>query len=199
MKPQLFSAAVHLCVDMQRLFCESTEWYTPWMERMLPNVVRLVEPRPERTVFTRFIPASSPDEANGAWCDYYRRYRSMTLSEMDPGWVALHPELKRYVPPAAVFDKPAYSPWWSGQLHRLLRRSGVSVLILSGGESDICVLATLLGAIDLGYRVILVRDALYGSADPTHDAIMEVYTNRFGMQLDLVELDEVLEFWRAVG
>ena len=30
--------AVHLCVDMQRMFAEGTEWKMPWLERVLPNI-----------------------------------------------------------------------------------------------------------------------------------------------------------------
>jgi hypothetical protein len=52
---------VHLCVDMQRMFAEPTEWHTPWMERVLPNVVAVVELDPARTVFTRFIPPRSAE------------------------------------------------------------------------------------------------------------------------------------------
>ena len=29
----------HVCVDMQRLFAEPTDWATPWMRRVLPQVV----------------------------------------------------------------------------------------------------------------------------------------------------------------
>lgn len=47
--------AVHLCVDMQRLFAEETAWRTPWMPRVLPVVVRLCERRADRTCFTRFM------------------------------------------------------------------------------------------------------------------------------------------------
>ncbi len=43
--------AVHLCVDMQRLFAEDTAWRTPWMPRVLPVVVRLCERKAERTCF----------------------------------------------------------------------------------------------------------------------------------------------------
>jgi nicotinamidase-related amidase len=46
--------AVHLCVDMQTLFAERTDWHVPWLERVLPAVTRLAEAHPERTVFTRF-------------------------------------------------------------------------------------------------------------------------------------------------
>ena len=29
--------AVHICVDMQRMFAEDTEWKMPWLERVLPK------------------------------------------------------------------------------------------------------------------------------------------------------------------
>ena len=28
---------VHLCVDMQRMFAEQTDWHAPWMQRVLPE------------------------------------------------------------------------------------------------------------------------------------------------------------------
>ena len=52
--------AVHLCVDMQRMFAERTEWHVPWLGRILPNVLAITAAHPERTVFTRFIPAQTP-------------------------------------------------------------------------------------------------------------------------------------------
>ena len=61
-----------------------------------------------------------------------------------------------------------------------LRGAGVDTIIITGGETDVCVLATMLGAVDWGFRVILVTDALCSSADETHDAMMNVYMNRFG-------------------
>ena len=36
-------SAVHLCIDMQTLFAERTDWHVPWLERVLPAVVRLAE------------------------------------------------------------------------------------------------------------------------------------------------------------
>ena len=46
--------AVHLCIDMQTLFAERTDWHAPWLERVLPTVMRLAKARRERSVFTRF-------------------------------------------------------------------------------------------------------------------------------------------------
>ena len=63
-------SAVHLCVDMQRIFCGW--WATPWMERVLPIVTRIAERFPERTLFTRFITPATPADAIGRWRSYYK-------------------------------------------------------------------------------------------------------------------------------
>jgi nicotinamidase-related amidase len=57
----------------------------------------------------------------------------------------------------------------------MLDGSKVDTLVVTGGETDICVLATVLGAVDRGFRMVLVSDAICSSADQTHDALMELY------------------------
>ncbi len=189
------SSAVHLCVDMQRLFAEETAWRTPWIRRVLPEVVRLCEHEPERTCFTRFIPAARPGEGVGTWRGYYERWSSMTLEALEPGLVDLVPELALFTPPALVFDKRVYSPWLSGDLHGLLRERGADTLVVSGGETDVCVLATVLGAVDLGYRVVIAVDALCSSSNETHDATVSLYHDRYGQQIETATCDEILDGW----
>jgi nicotinamidase-related amidase len=191
----LGEGTVHLCVDMQRLFAEPTPWQAPWMERVLPQVVRLVEPCPERTIFTRFIPAGGPGEGSGAWRRYYQRWAEMTRSRLDDDLVDLVPALARFAPPALVVDKPVYSPWPSTHLHAQLQGRHVDTLVVSGGETEICVLATVLGAVDYGYRVIIATDALCSSADNTHDAMMFIYHSRYEMQVETAVVDEILDAW----
>jgi len=187
--------AIHLSVDMQRMFAESTEWKMPWLERVLPNIVSIASAHSDRTIFTRFIPAQKPGQGVGMWRHYYERWASMTVDRLGPEMIGLVPELARFVPPARTFDKHVYSPWTGSDLHEQLRGTGIDTIIITGGETDVCVLATLLGAIDWGYRVILVIDALCSSADETHDAMMNVYLNRFGEQVETVTTDTLLESW----
>ena len=123
--------AVHLCVDMQRLFGPGTEWALAWMPRVLPEIVRLCELGPERTIFTRFIPARRPGEGQGTWRRYYRRWESMTIEAIGADMVELMPELARYVPPAETIDKPVYSPWWGTDLHATASRPAIRY---AGGE-----------------------------------------------------------------
>jgi nicotinamidase-related amidase len=58
------------------------------------------------------------------------------------------------------------------------------------------VLATALGAVDRGFRTVLVTDAICSSVDATHDALMELYRSRFSEQVEAVTMEAVLENWR---
>lgn len=187
--------SVHLCVDMQRLFVPGAPWPVPWAQKVLPAIEALVAAHPERTVFTRFIPAARPGDGRGAWARYYRQWAHVTLSQIDPELVELVPPLIRFTPPAKVIDKSVYSPWTEGRLDAMLAGSATNTLIITGGETDVCVLATVLGAIDRGYRVVIVTDAVCSSADKTHDALLELYRSRFSEQVETVSVEDVLSNW----
>lgn len=191
----LGKACLHLCVDMQRLFAPGGPWEVPWAQKVLPAIEELAARHPRQTLFTRFIPASRPAEGPGVWARYYRRWANVTLANLDPDLVALMPALACFVPPARVLDKHVYSPWTEGRLDAMLKASAVDTLIITGGETDVCVLATVMGAMDRGFRVVLVADAICSSSDPTHDALMELYRSRFSQQIEVADMEEVLEGW----
>jgi nicotinamidase-related amidase len=190
------SRCAHLCVDMQKLFAEGTDWATPWLPRVVPNIRRIAERHRDETVFTRFIPASRPGNGIGSWRRYYMHWPEMTLERLGSDMIDLVPELAEFAPPAALIDKHVYSPWMAPELRRLLRRRRVHTLVVTGGETEVCVLATVLGAVDHGFRVVVAADALCSSADETHDALMAVYRRRFGQQVETAETEEILDAWR---
>jgi nicotinamidase-related amidase len=59
------------------------------------------------------------------------------------------------------------------------------------------VLASVLGAVDEGYRVAIPADALCSSSDETHDALMALYETRYGQQIEATTVEEVIETWRS--
>ncbi|WP_426958453.1 cysteine hydrolase family protein [Muricoccus radiodurans] len=191
----LGKGCVHLCVDMQRLFAEGP-WEAPWVKRVLPVVERLASARADRTIFTRFIPVERPGEGVGSWKRYYERWGDVTLERLAPGMTELLPPLARLVPPAEVLDKTVYSPWLQGDLHGRLQARGCDTLVISGAETDVCVLGAVMGAVDRGYRVVLPTDALCSSRDATHDALLTLYRERFGQQVETAMTEEVLRAWQ---
>jgi nicotinamidase-related amidase len=193
---RLTTRTVHLCIDMQRIFSAEGPWSTPWMERVLPIVAELAGRFAERTVFTRFITPATPEDMPGMWQKYYRRWRNVTRENLDPALLELMPVLARLVPPATVIDKSRYSGFAEGALFAHLRQRGADALIITGSETDICVLATVLGAVDFGLRVIVVRDAICSSSDAGHEALLTVYHQLYTEQIETADAEEILRQWR---
>jgi nicotinamidase-related amidase len=119
----------------------------------------------------------------------------MTLGRLDPGLLELVAPLPVFVPPALVLDKVTYSPWAGMGLQRQLASRHIDTLVISGGETDVCVLATVMGAVDVGFRTIVATDALCSSANSMHDAIIDWYHDRLAQQVEAASVDEIIANW----
>lgn len=191
----LTERALHLCIDMQNLFAEPTPWHVPWLPRILPAIERIARKHPERNVFTRFLPPPSADTLPGMWRQYYRRWPNMLRPCLDPRLIELVPSLCAIAPFGVTFDKSVYSPFSNPDLLPHLRRRGIDSLIITGVETDVCVLSATLDAVDAGFRVVLVKDALGSSSDATHDALLQVYATRLREQMELVDTETIVDCW----
>jgi nicotinamidase-related amidase len=76
-----------------------------------------------------------------------------------------------------------------------LRQREADALIVSGSETDVCVLATVLDAVDIGYRVIVVRDAICISSDEGHEMLMRLYDTRYTEQIETANAEAILARW----
>jgi nicotinamidase-related amidase len=192
----LTERTVHLCIDMQRIFSSEGPWATPWMERVLPVVAEIAGRFPARTVFTRFITPQRPEDMPGTWRRYYEKWRDTTRERLDPQLLELLPPLAKLVPPATVIDKTRYSGFAEPRLLNHLRQRQADGVIVTGSETDVCVLATVLGAVDLGFPVTLVTDAVCSSSDEGHDCMLQVYHRRYSEQIATTEAETILSRWK---
>lgn len=185
--------AVHLCLDMQRLFSPGGPWPTPWMVNSLPNIAAVADRLHDRSVFTRFIPALDPGAEIGTWRDYYQRWSDLTLERLDPSLLELVDELKPLARPECIVDKRRFSAFSAPGLAPLLNGHGADTLIITGAETDMCVLATVMDAVDRGYRVVVVEDAVCSSSDEGHDAALTLYRTRFAQQIEILTTRALLD------
>jgi nicotinamidase-related amidase len=154
--------SIHLCLDMQRLLQPEGPWPLAWAESALARIVSLVEGHAEQTIFTRFVPPNSPAAMPGRWKHYYERWRQVTREFLDPSALELLEPLPSFAPPARILDKRYYSAFTGTDLHQILKHAGTDTLILSGAETDVCVLSTICSGVDLGYRMVVANDAATG-------------------------------------
>ena len=193
----LGAASRHLCIDMQRLFAAGTPWHAPWLAEILPTIEEIAGRYARQTIFTRFIPPRRPQEATGAWRDFFTAWPDVTRERLDEDLLELVPPLSRLVPPARILDKGVNSAFSRPGFAAALKRRGVDTLVITGGETDVCVLATVMSAIDHGFRVVLPTDALYSVQDSTHDALLQLYRQRFSHQVEATLTAEVIDRWRC--
>lgn len=186
----------HIVIDMQRLFAEETAWHTPAIARILPNVIALSEARPDNTVFARFVVPQTASHAKGRWKNYYSRWSSVTLDEIDIGMLDLVEPLAAIARPQSIVDKETYSVFGSTGFTQRLEAADIDTLIFSGIETDVCVYASVLDAVDAGYRVILAADALASSDIDAHTVILEKLAPRLSEQIDILSTATILDQWQ---
>ena len=57
------------------------------------------------------------------------------------------------------------------------------------------ILATVLGGVDRGYRVVLAANAVCSSSDETHDGLLTLYEKRYSEQVKAVTSDIMKANW----
>ena len=193
----LDARTLHVCIDMQRIFLEPGPWYGPAGLEVLPAVKRLLDHAPARACFTRFMTAATPEDATGSWRRYYRHWHAVTQGEAGAEVLGLHPDLAPYAAADRVFDKPTHDAFHSPDFAHHIAAEAPSALVLSGVETDVCVLATALSAVDLGHRTVIATDAVASSVPESHDACLAHVYPRYDQQIELAKVSAILAAWSA--
>jgi nicotinamidase-related amidase len=187
--------AVHAAIDMQRLFAEDTEWASPAVREITPNVARISAHAPHLTLFTRFLTPERAEDAQGQWQIYYRHWKSVLGHRIGADVLDLIEPLRRFTPPARIIDKYVHSAFEAPRFQETLDELEADTIVFSGVETDVCVLATALTAIDRGYRTILISDAIASSSPGGHRASLDGIYPRFDQQVELIDTDTLLKAW----
>ena len=120
--------------------------------------------------------------------DWMRRYRprgSIPCVAGTPGAVVLPEASPAEGEPVVV--KQTFDAFQRTELHRLLRAADVEVLLVAGLVTSTCVLFTATSAMQLGYLVAVVADAV-ADVPATHERVLRQYPFVF----DSVTVDSAL-------
>lgn len=153
-------------VDPQRIFADpASQWGSPMFAGIVEPVRRLAAAAGERSVVTRWVPATDP---RGSWRAYLDAWPFADVAEDDP-LLDLVPELAgvgQHVVSLPTFGK------WGPQLEAVT--GPTPHLVLTGVATDCCVVSTALAAADAGATVTVVTDACAGSSPKNQQAALDV-------------------------
>ncbi len=177
----------HLAIDMQSMFAAGP-WRVPGLAGIVPRVAAIARRWPERTTFTRFVVPRTAAHAAGAWRRYYESWPDFTGDAVVVDLVA---ELSQLAV-GELLDKAGYSAFGCGELHARLQAQGVTTVIVTGVETDVCVLSSVLQAVDLGYRVVVATDATASGSQAGHEATLAHVLGRLDQQVELAATASIL-------
>ena len=89
--------------------------------------------------------------------------------------------------------KHRYSGFAGTNLDLILRARGIRTCIVTGVSTNVCVESTFRAAFDLGYYVVVPRDATASWSAELGEAALANVTHRFGL---VTSVDEILRIWR---
>lgn len=191
----LDTSTLHICIDMQRIFLEPGPWYGETCLSVIEPQQRLIRHAPQRSLFTRFITARTAEDANGCWVQYYRHWHNVTQSEAGSEILELHQDIGSLAQPSNIYDKLGHDAFGSTAFCERLEQEKPKALILSGIETDVCVLATAMSSVDLGYRTVIATDGIASSTPASHDATVTHIYPRFDQQIELASVDTIIRNW----
>jgi nicotinamidase-related amidase len=163
-----------LVVDMQHIFLDSSwPWHVAEGATLIPAIERLLPAFPGRVIGLQFVPDTRAIRTgDGPWARYYLEdWPDVPRNPDHPAWgVALR--LPRGTP---VLAKTGYSAFSASGLLPLLRLWQITHLAVVGVETDVCILATVLAAVDLSFYTVVVTDAVASSNLAGHARTLDVF------------------------
>jgi len=190
-----------LVVDMQRGFVEPGEAMEvpAARETALPRIRELVEIfRAERrpVIFTEFVYSEQAPLLVGALHPEHRRAApgaprafgrpSSSCHEDDPSVTTVPALAPR--PDELVVRKRWYDAFAGTPLDGALRARGVDTLVITGTMTDICVLATVVGAFNREYRITVVEDAVATLWPEIHSVTLDIIGRAYGRVVSTKEV-----------
>jgi ureidoacrylate peracid hydrolase len=92
-----------------------------------------------------------------------------------------------------VVRKHRYSAFAGTNLDLILRSRNIATCVVTGVSTNVCVESTFRAAFDLGYYVVVPRDATASWSVELGEAALANVNHRFGL---VTSVDEVIAIWR---
>ena len=140
-----------------------------------------------------------PDGAGGSvncrilgLADKLRREQGIAPTMVGSDGARLVPELGEDPRDLVVVRGHGLTPFTSTSLDQTLRNMGVTTVVATGVSVNVGVMGLCLSAVDLGYQVVLVRDAVTGVPEDYAESVIE---HSLAMVATVVTSAELLEAW----
>jgi nicotinamidase-related amidase len=165
------------------------------LEKVVAAIARLLEEGRRTAIPIVFTTVSYGDGDRVAAKAFIDKIPALTTLAAGSRWVEIDPRLAPR-PQEPVLNKLFASAFFGTALGSLLASHGCDSLIVTGASTSGCVRATVVDAIQYGYRPIVPREAVGDRNPAAHEQALYDVDAKYG---DVVGLDEVLAYVGAAA
>ena len=196
-----------LVIDMQRAFLDPGEpMEVPQAREIIPKIQNLLTLFRERrlpVVFTEFLYSEKLPLLVGELHPEHKRARPGEARGFGvPGSSCLEGEANVHTVPELaprtdelVIRKHWYNAFNGTPLDGALRARGVTLLVVTGTLTDICVLASVVGAFDREYKLVVVEDAVATLWPEIQQATLDIFRRAFARVVSAKEVADEIGVW----
>lgn len=175
-----------IVVDMQNVYMRGMPWECIHVPETAANIRALIDSGVlERVIFTQFEAPVCPE---GTWRDYNRAYEEINknakLNE-------IMPELLPYTDRYPVYVKSTYSSCSAPELVKAAKAA--DRVLVTGVVAECCILATVEALIDLGVKVLYIKDAVSGQSEEYEKMVEKLVESFSTMHTQVCTTREYLE------
>ena len=174
-----------LIIDMQNVYKKDQPWECKNLNKIIPNILKLINTLKKNIIFTKFIASNNPI---GTWKEYNKLNESINNNEYLNEIIE---ELKKESEKYPTYIKSTYSSLSIPELKELALKN--KRLIITGVVAECCVLSTCFEAIDLGIKFIYLSDAISGINDKTEQSCINILNGLCPVHLDIMTTDEYIK------
>ena len=152
-------------IDMQEIFAqEGSQWHCPEYRQAEAVLEPIAANFPGRVIWTKFV---RDDKEEGSWRGYYERWDQCREAPESHAWDLTLPTR----PDDLILTRPTFSKWDAELLNMT---SCEDDIVVGGVATDCCVLGTVLGAVDAGRHVTVIRDGCAGASRKVHEEALSL-------------------------
>jgi nicotinamidase-related amidase len=180
-------------IDMNRGFTDPDSPLACDLEGPMSEIRKLLEAAKEAEIPVVFTTIAYRESDKLTAATFIDKIPALLTLEAGTRWAEVDPRLApRETEP--VLNKLFASGFFGTGLSSLLTAAGVDTLIITGASTSGCVRATVVDALQYGFRPVVPREAVGDRNPDAHEANLYDVDAKYG---DVVPVQEVLDHLRA--
>lgn len=123
------------------------------------------------------------------------RFHELNVEPVPDDWWVIRPHREDYT----ITSKKRYSAFYGTDLEILLRQLGIETLVLTGIDTDVCVMSTGWDAVNRDFLTFILRDCTHCSSEEDKQAALKIMDRWVGWVMDSGEFLEMVKWLLTEG